>query len=111
LNAGLRRLGYSSEAMTTHGFRAMAATRLNEMGRWNPDAIERQLAHQDANAVRRAYTHGAEYWDERVSMMQSWADYLDELREVGKVVSLMEVRAGDEVSAVHSVSINAASTG
>src|SRR6516164_7083752 len=62
LNAALRRLGYGSEAMSTHGFRAMAATRLNEMGRWNPDAIERQLAHQEAKAVRRAYTHAAEYW-------------------------------------------------
>lgn len=61
LNAALRRLGYSSTEMSCHGFRSMAATRLNEMGRWNPDAIERQLAHQEANSVRRAYTHGAEY--------------------------------------------------
>jgi integrase len=88
LNAALRRLGYASDAMSTHGFRAMAATRLNEMGRWNSDAIERQLAHQEANAVRRAYTHNAEYWSERVSMMQAWADYLDELREGGKVLPL-----------------------
>jgi integrase len=88
LNAALRRLGYGSDAMSTHGFRAMAATRLNEMGRWNPDAIERQLAHQEANAVRRAYTHKAEYWPERVIMMQAWADYLDELRESGKIITL-----------------------
>jgi integrase len=54
LNGALRRLGYGSEAMSTHGFRAITATRLNEMGRWNPDAIERQLAHQEENAVRRA---------------------------------------------------------
>lgn len=86
LNAALRRLGYGSNEMTAHGFRAMAATRLNEMGRWNPDAIERQLAHQEVNAVRRAYTHGAEYWSERVSMMQAWTEYLDELREAGKVI-------------------------
>jgi len=90
LNAALRRLGYGSEAMSTHGFRAMAATRLNEMGRWNADAIERQLAHQEANAVRRAYTHSAEYWPERVRMMQEWADYLDALREGGKVVPLIK---------------------
>jgi hypothetical protein len=57
LNAALRRLGYGTEEMCVHGFRGMAATRLNEMGRWAPDAIERQLAHQEANAVRRAYTH------------------------------------------------------
>jgi integrase len=94
LNAALRRLGYASETMSTHGFRAMAATRLNEMGRWNSDAIERQLAHQEANAVRRAYTHSAEYWPERVLMMQAWADYLDELREGGKVVPLIKARAG-----------------
>ena len=79
LNAALRRLGYGSEEMTSHGFRSMAATRLNEMG-WNPDAIERQLAHQEPNAVRRAYTHATEYWSERVKMMQAWADYLDDLR-------------------------------
>jgi integrase len=88
LNAALRRLGYGSDSMSAHGFRAMAATRLNEMGRWNADAIERQLAHQEPNAVRHAYTHGAEYWFERVAMMQAWAEYLDELREAGKVIPL-----------------------
>jgi integrase len=66
----------------------MAATRLNEMGRWNPDAIERQLGHEDQNAVRRAYTHATEYWFERVAMMQVWADYLDELRNAGRVISV-----------------------
>jgi len=81
MNAALRRLGYGPEEMTTHGFRAMASTRLNEMGRWNPDAIERQLAHQEVDDVRRAYTHAAEYWPERVKMMQVWANYLDKLRE------------------------------
>lgn len=81
LNGALRRLGYGPDEMTTHGFRAMAATRLNEMGQWTPDAIERQLAHQEQNAIRRAYTHGAEYWDERTKMMQAWADYLDDLQE------------------------------
>ena len=85
LNAALRRLGYASAEMSTHGFRAMAATRLNETGRWNSDAIERQLAHQEANAVRRAYTHGAEFWSERVQMMQAWSDYLDEIREAQNV--------------------------
>lgn len=84
LNAALRRMGFDKGEMTSHGFRAMAATRLNEMGQWSADAIERQLAHQDANAIRRAYTHGAEYWDERVRMMQVWADYLDELRKTPK---------------------------
>jgi integrase len=89
LNAALRRLGYASAEMSTHGFRAMAATRLNETGRWNSDAIERQLAHQEANAVRRAYTHGAEFWSERVQMMQAWSDYLDEIREAQNVKPLI----------------------
>jgi integrase len=89
LNAALRRLGFGPEEMTAHGFRSMAATRLSEMGRWSLDAIERQLAHQEQNAVRHAYTHGAEYWSERVAMMQTWADYLDELRQVGKLIPLL----------------------
>jgi integrase len=94
LNAALRRLGYGSDEMCIHGFRSMASSRLNEMGRWNPDAIERQLAHQEANTVRRAYTHGAEFWTERVQMMQAWADYLDGLREGGKVVPLIKASVG-----------------
>lgn len=79
ITGALRRLGYSGDEMTSHGFRAMASTLLNEMGKWNPDAIERQLAHVDTNEVRRAYARG-EYWDERVRMMQEWSDYLDKLR-------------------------------
>jgi integrase len=93
LNAALRRLGYGTEEMCVHGFRGMASTRLNEMGRWSPDAIERQLAHQEANAVRRAYTHNAEFWAERVLMMQAWADYLDGLRQGGKIVPLIKAAA------------------
>jgi integrase len=90
LNAVLRRLGYGTEEMCIHGFRGLASTRLNEMGRWSSDAIERQLAHQEANAVRRAYTHNAEFWPERVRMMQEWADYLDGLREGGKVLPMTQ---------------------
>jgi integrase len=93
LNGALRRLGYGTDEMTAHGFRSMASTRLNEMGCWNPDAIERQLAHQEADDVRRAYTHAAQYWLERVEMMQAWADYLDELREHGTVVPLRGAEA------------------
>jgi integrase len=81
LNGALRRLGYSGTEMTSHGFRAMASTLLNEMGKWHPDAIERQLAHIEADGVRRAYARG-EYWDERVLMMQDWSDFLD--REQGR---------------------------
>lgn len=79
LNGALRRLGYSGDEMTSHGFRSMAATRLNEMG-WRADAIERQLAHAESNKVREAYTHAAQYLEERTAMMQAWADYLDALK-------------------------------
>jgi hypothetical protein len=65
--------------MTAHGFRAMASTLLNESGKWNPDAIERALAHGDSNKVRAAYHRGA-HWKERVAMAQWWSDYLDKLR-------------------------------
>jgi integrase len=78
LNAALRRLGFAKNEMTTHGFRAMASTRLNEMG-YPPDVIERQLAHAERNKVRAAYNR-AERLEERRSMMQAWADYLDALR-------------------------------
>ena len=88
LNGALRRLGYRTDEVSAHGFRAMASVRLNEMGRWTPDAIERQLAHQEANAVRRAYTHAAEFWAERVAMMDVWANYLGSLQEGGQIVPL-----------------------
>jgi integrase len=73
----LRRLGYSKDEMTGHGFRSMASTLLNEQG-WNRDAIERQLAHAERNNIRAAYNY-AEYLPERRKMMQHWADYLDSL--------------------------------
>jgi integrase len=79
INAALRRLGYSGDEMTAHGFRSMASSLLNESGKWSPDAIERALAHKEVNAVRGAYNRGA-YWNERVKMAQWWSDYLDELR-------------------------------
>jgi integrase len=70
----LYRMGYHSRA-TVHGFRSMASTALNEMG-FRPDVIERQLAHQEQNAVRAAYNR-AEYLNERRAMMKRWADHLD----------------------------------
>jgi integrase len=79
VNAGLRRLGFTGDEMTAHGFRAMASTFLNESGKWSPDAIERALAHKDRDSVRAAYHRGA-HWKERVEMAQWWADYLDRLR-------------------------------
>jgi len=86
INAGLRRLGYSTDEMTAHGFRAMASTLLNESGKWSPDAIERALAHGDSDKVRAAYHRGA-HWDERVAMAQWWSDYLD-VQKTGVSVDL-----------------------
>ena len=72
INAALRKLGYTCDEMTGHGFRSMASTILNEQG-WHPDAIERQLAHIEQNDVRAAYNY-AEYLPIRRKMMQAWAD-------------------------------------
>jgi integrase len=88
LNAALRRLGYDKTELTVHGLRSTASVLLNESGKWHADAIERQLAHQEANEVRGAYTHAAEFWQERIRMMHWWADELDRLRELGRVVSI-----------------------
>lgn len=92
VNAALRRMGFDKDTMTGHGFRAMASTRLNEMG-WQPDVIERQLAHAERNKVRAAYNR-AQYIAERRKMMQAWADYLDNLREGGNVISLKRKATG-----------------
>ena len=75
----LRRMGYSKDEMTFHGFRSTASTLLHEKG-YNRDWIERQLAHAERNGVRASYNH-AEYLPERRKMMQEWADMLDDLRE------------------------------
>ncbi|MBN8737110.1 MAG: tyrosine-type recombinase/integrase [Xanthomonadales bacterium] len=86
INAALRRLGYTGDEMTGHGFRSMASTLLNEQG-WPPDVIERQLAHAESNKVRAAYNH-AEYLAERRKMMQAWADHLDVLKRGATVVPI-----------------------
>jgi integrase len=79
INSSFRRMGYSKDDMTAHGFRSTASTLLNESGLWHPDAIERALAHGDSNAIRGTYNRG-QYWDERVKMAQWWSDYLDDLK-------------------------------
>lgn len=86
ITVALRALGYDGQTMTGHGFRSMASTLLNEQG-WNRDAIERQLAHAERDAVRAAYNY-AEHLPERRRMMQAWADYLDGLRKGADVVPI-----------------------
>jgi len=91
VNAALRRMGYTKDELTGHGFRSMASTLLHEKG-WKSDIIERQLAHQERNKVKAAYNH-AEHLSERRKMMQDWADYLKTLKKDTKVV-LLHSKAG-----------------
>lgn len=93
VNGALRRLGFTKDEMTGHGFRSMASTLLNEQG-WNKDAIERQLAHGERDEVRASYNF-AEYLPERRKMMQAWADYLDELKVGADIVTLKKL-VGDK---------------
>jgi len=86
LNAAFRRMGFSKDEVSAHGLRATASTLLNESGLWNPDAIERALAHGDSNVVRGIY-HRGKHWEERVRMAQWWSDYLDDLRDGGRVLN------------------------
>ena len=79
VNQAFRRMGFTTRQVTAHGLRTTASTLLNESGKWSPDAIERSLAHADANLIRATYNRGR-YWDERVEMHQWWSDYLDQLR-------------------------------
>ena len=81
-NAALRRLGYTKDEVTAHGFRVTASTILNSRG-FDPDVIEAILAHQDSNSIRRAFKR-ASYWDQRIELMQKWADLLDEFRQLKK---------------------------
>ena len=92
LNGALRRLGYSGDEMTSHGFRALASTLLNESGRWSADAIERALAHGSDGDVRAIYSRGT-FWDERQKMGQWWSDHLDALREDAGILSLRSGKA------------------
>lgn len=93
VNAAFRRMGFGKDEVTGHGLRATASTLLNESGKWNPDAIERALAHGFSDAVRGAY-HRGQHWDERVRMAAWWSDYLDRLKAGGEVVPFKQNDAG-----------------
>ena len=79
INAALRRMGYTTEQMTAHGFRATARTLLDEALGYRPDYIEHQLAHAVRDPNGRAYNRTA-HLAERRKMMQGWADYLEGLK-------------------------------
>ena len=83
--SSLRRMGYKTDEMTGHGFRAMARTVLDEVLQIRPDIIEHQLAHAVKDPNGRAYNRTT-HLEERRRMMQVWADYLDTLRDGAKVL-------------------------
>ncbi len=90
LNRALERMGFGKR-FSSHGFRATASTMLNEMG-YRPDVIERQLAHKERNAVRASYNQ-AQYLEERRTMMQKWASYIDSLAAGEKVKPILKLSA------------------
>jgi integrase len=87
LLGALRRMGYSKEEMTAHGFRGIASTRIREVGKgkFREDVIETQLAHTVKGKTQGAYDH-AEYLEERIVLMQWWSDYLDEIKSGAQVI-------------------------
>ena len=87
VNAALRRMGFDKETMTGHGFSAMARTILDEVLQVRPDYIEHQLAHAVRDPNGRAYNRTAHLAGRR-EMMQTWADYLDGLKQGAQVLPL-----------------------
>lgn len=84
LNGALRRIGYTTEEVSTHGYRAMAWTKLDEQLKYRLDIAEQQLGHRVKDALERLYNRTT-FIDERRGMMQAWADYLESLKaEVGR---------------------------
>jgi integrase len=90
--SALRRMGFPSDEMTGHGFRAMARTLLAERLAMDEAVIEAQLAHAVKDALGRAYNR-TEFLEQRLKMLQTWADYLDRLREGAEVIPIRQRRA------------------
>lgn len=88
----LRWMGFEKHEMSAHGFRALASSLLHEESQFSSETIERALAHQDQNAIRRAYARG-EHWADRIRLAQWWADYLDDLT-AGTVAEQAELVCG-----------------
>ena len=89
LLAALRRMGFSKDETSVHGFRALARTILDEVLGFRPDFIEHQLAHAVRDPNGRAYNRTA-HLAERRKMMQAWADYLDKLKAGAEVIPLRQ---------------------
>ena len=83
--AALRRMGYTKDEMSGHGFRALARTILDEVLQIRPDFIEAQLAHRVRDPLGRSYNR-THHLNERRRMMETWASYLDGLKAGAKVI-------------------------
>lgn len=97
VRSALRRLGYSNDEMTAHGFRATARTMIAERLNVSPEIIEAQLAHAVSDPLGRAYNR-TQFLDQRRKMMQSWANYLDNIRAGADVVPLRRGRAPERLA-------------
>jgi len=91
INAALRRMGFDGSTVVAHGFRATARTLLHEILQFNPYVIEAQLAHRVPDILGNAYNRTT-HITERKKMMQTWANYLDELKAGAKVIKIHERR-------------------
>lgn len=89
--AALRRMGYTKDEMTPHGFRAMARTIIDEVLQVRPDFIEAQLAHRVSDPLGRSYNR-TQHLNERKKMMQKWSDYLDGLKTGAKVLPFKQTK-------------------
>lgn len=101
INKALQRMGYDTKTdVCGHGFRTMACGALIQSGLWQEDAVERQMSHQERNGVRQAYTHAAEFMQERRLMVQWWADYLEANRQYSISPYDFAKRSDEKVTAI-----------
>jgi integrase len=87
LNAALRRMGFTKDEATAHGFRASARTILDEVLHIPVVLIEHQLSHSVRDALGTAYNRTS-HLPERIKMMKQWANYLDDIKSVAKVIPI-----------------------
>lgn len=103
VNAALRTMGYDTKVdICGHGFRAMACSALVESGLWSETAIERQMSHKERNNVRAAYTHKAEFLEERRMIMTWWSRFLEANREDHVTPHEFAKQTGENVTRLRS---------
>ncbi len=103
VNAALRTMGYDTKVdICGHGFRAMACSALVESGLWSETAIERQMSHKERNNVRAAYTHKAEFLEERRMIMTWWSRFQEANREDHVTPHEFAKQTGENVTRLRS---------